>query len=431
MQLKHQAKIVSVLAVSSANLLGIAQAEDTNKTDREIQSSVLYYKEKQRIQVLEGVVDIRQNFNDTSQFNIKFVLDTLTGASPSGAIAQPQIQTLTRPSGRGEYQVEPYKIPLDDSLPSIHPRYQINTDWTEQLSPLWKLSLGIYGSLESDYNSVGIFSGLEKDFNKKNTTFSISTGYSLDNSEPVGGIPIPLSSMPIRSQFNSNDDYQKAFDATRKGNARSLSKFDFSTGVTQVLNQNWLMQLSLSLSSISGYQTNSYKVLSIIDNNAQTQDIIYESRPDERVKYSVFSLFKGALNKHLVDLSYRFNTDDWGIDSHTIDTHYRHNFSPKFYTQIHMRYYEQTKADIYHPYLLKNTPLPVFASADYRVGKMSTYTLGVKLGHKLDNGQEISYRIEYYQQDPQNSSGPLLVGLNSINLFPKVKALIFQLNYVF
>jgi len=43
-------------------------------------------------------------------------LDTLTGASATGAVAQPNAQTFSRPSGDGQYTTSPNELPLDDTF---------------------------------------------------------------------------------------------------------------------------------------------------------------------------------------------------------------------------------------------------------------------------------------------------------------------------
>lgn len=276
------------------------------------------------------------------------------------------------------------------------------------LTPDWKLNVGAYGSKEFDYMSMGINAGIERGFNKDNTTLFLGTAYSFDVVDPVGGRPVDLSSMVIRDNFTSEEAYRSAFDATRQGGSDNKQTADVMLGITQVLSQRWLLQANYGLSSVNGYLTDPYKVLSVVDNNGITQDLLYESRPDSRLKHSFYVMTKGALDAGVVDFSYRYNTDDWDLTSHTLETHYRYYFTGNFYGQLHLRYYQQTAANFYQPFLTADTPLPEFASADYRIGDMSAYTIGVKFGHRLSGGHEMSYRLEYYQQDPKNNGATIL-----------------------
>ena len=80
---------------------------------------------------------------------------------------------------------------------------------------------------------------------------------------------------------------------------------------------------------------------------------------------------------------------------------------------------------------MADTPLPEFASADYRIGDMSAYTIGIKFGHRLSGGHEMSYRLEYYQQDPKNNGTTIPGELQNFDLFPTQKAITAQFSYSF
>ena len=428
MQLNNNKSIATALAMASCSLIGSAQAQD-GSDEWQVDAAIMYYGEEDRVQAVEGIADVQKAFGDESTLDMKLVVDALTGASASGAVPQGQVQTFTRPSGNGEYQIAAGETPLDDTFQDT--RVQLSGNWTEVLSPIWTVNGGVYGSKEYDYLSLGANAGVERAFNKDNTTFSLSGSYTHDQIDAVGGTPVPLSAMVFRGDYTSEDAFRTAFDATRNGTSETKDTADILLSVTQILNPNWLMQVNYGLSSVSGYMTDPYKVVSVVDADAVAQQQLYESRPDSRTKHSGYLLFKGAMDSSVMDASYRFTTDDWGIDSHTLETHYRYYFSEGFYGQVHLRYYMQSEADFYQPYLMQGDTLPQHVSADYRIGKMSAYTLGLKFGHRLPGGHELSYRIEYYQQNPDNPGVELLNGFKAYDLFPEVKAIVAQVSYSF
>jgi hypothetical protein len=45
---------------------------------------------------------------------------------------------------------------------------------------------------------------------------------------------------------------------------------------------------------------------------------LYESRPETRDKQSVYALLKRNMGGNVLDVSYRYMTDDWGVDSQTV-----------------------------------------------------------------------------------------------------------------
>ncbi|MGL5046547.1 MAG: DUF3570 domain-containing protein [Shewanella sp.] len=429
---RQSKQIAGALALASCGLFatsGHATELSKKADDWNIDAALMYYGEQDRVQAIEAIGTAQKAFGDDSVLDLKVVVDSLTGPSASGAVAQSTSQTFTRPSGNGQYQVSAGDTPLDDSFHDT--RVQANVGWSEVLTPDWKLNVGAYGSKEFDYMSMGINAGIERGFNKDNTTLFLGTAYSFDVVDPVGGRPVDLSSMVIRDNFTSEEAYRSAFDATRQGGSDNKQTADVMLGITQVLSQRWLLQANYGLSSVNGYLTDPYKVLSVVDNNGITQDLLYESRPDSRLKHSFYVMTKGALDAGVVDFSYRYNTDDWDLTSHTLETHYRYYFTGNFYGQLHLRYYQQTAANFYQPFLMADTPLPEFASADYRIGDMSAYTIGVKFGHRLSGGHEMSYRLEYYQQDPKNNGATIPGELQNFDLFPTQKAITVQFSYSF
>jgi hypothetical protein len=86
------------------------------------------------------------------------------------------------------------------------------------------------------------------------------------------------------------------------------------------------------------------------------------------------------LDSGIADISYLYATEDWDINSHTINSRFRFNLSDNTYIQPHFRYYQQSTAEFYHLFLLEGSSLPTFASADYRSGEMTAYTIGLKYG---------------------------------------------------
>ena len=202
-------------------------------------------------------------------------------------------------------------------------------------------------------------------------------------------------------------------------------------GFTQVINRRMLMQFNYSYSTVDGYLSDPFKVLSVLDSNGYAQDYLYESRPDSRVKQSLFAQTKYHFEQNVVDVSYRYMWDDWKLDSHTIDSRLRVPLTSTSYLEPHLRFYQQSAADFYQPFLTQSSPMPMFASADYRIGEMSAYTIGLKYGMKMSDGNDLSFRLEYYRQNPKNSGYQVPEVLESADLYESVDAIIAQVSYSF
>jgi len=422
-QLKGKKSPLSLaLATATSSLLtGAAAAVADGDVGWEINSSVLYYGEQDdRVQDASLTLAGTRRYEDGRQLSLGITLDSLTGASPTGAAPSSQPQTFTSPSAIRQYVIEPSATPTDDTFKDS--RSAAYASWTQPLDEGWSATAGLSFSTEFDYQHIGINGSISHEFDKGNRTISAGFALAQDQLDPEGGVPVPLAEM-------RGVDIQ----SNKIGGTRDKTVKDLLLGVTQVISENMIAQVNYSYSQSDDYLNDPYKFLSVLDNQG---DLIpgpdglnsyrFEQRPDKRIKHSLFAKLKTYIRGGALDTSYRFMTDDWGLDSHTIDLRYRINFSAGSYIQPHVRLYTQSQADFFKANLAAADPLPVYVTADYRLAEFRGTTLGLKFGHHLKNGNELSARIEWY-----NQSGKANLLHNSRNVFPDLDALIVQLNYRF
>ena len=428
MQLMNNKNLKSMLTGATCALLGTPAAQAGALDDWQFDTALMYYGESDRVTAVEGIVAGKKVFDNDQLLNLKLTVDTLTGASANGAVPQPDVQTFTRPSGHDVYDVAAGETPLDDTFRDT--RLQLTGSWTQPIAEHLDWTIGGNLSKEYDYLSASINSSLSRSFNKNNTVLSAGLSYAFDQIEPEGGIPRPFAAMPVTSFGSPAFDDQ--FDASRISADDDKTTIDLLLGISQVINRRMIVQANYSYSSVDGYLTDPFKVLSSVDGSSGlTQQYLYEHRPDSRSKHAFFFQSKYHFDAGILDSSYRFMTDDWGIDSHTVDLRYRFPFSNGHYIEPHLRYYMQGAADFYRPFLIEGEALPDYASADYRIGEMDAYTLGIKYGIPLSGGKQLAFRLEYYKQSP-SSDGTSAVGvLNDLDLYPEVDAIIAQLSYSF
>jgi hypothetical protein len=430
-QLKSEARrrgaLATSLAAATCSLLGAAPGPTLAQEQPRRWSwdtALLYYGEQQgRVTDLSGSVLVERRFRAGRLLSMRLSVDTLTGASASGAVPARTPQTFTSPSGSDSYTTSAGEIPLDPTF--LDTRISLGADFAHELGRRARLSYGVSLSDEYDYLHTGAHAGLSRDFNDRNTTLDFGLSFASDSIDPVGGAPVPLAAMLPEGQTGS------------KLGGDSKTVLDLLVGVTRVLGPRTLAQLNYSLSNSSGYLTDPYKLVSVID--PDTGDpvpgagdlnlVLYESRPSSRSQHALFARLKRQVRSDdVADLSYRFVTDDWGIQSHTVDLRYRFGLG-RFYLQPHARYYLQGAADFHRPYLLDGQALPDHASADARLGELDAITLGLKYGLPLGGGQEWSARFEYYSQS--GTSPPAFGSLSQLDLVPSLDALILQIGYRF
>ncbi len=224
-----------------------------------------------------------------------------------------------------------------------------------------------------------------------------------------------------------------------------LKSFSRSSGRSPLRRSSARRPLSRSsarrpFSRSSGYLNDPYKILSVIDSGTGLPVVgsgipflyHFESRPDSRTKHSLFAQVKRRIGTDVLDAGYRFMTDDWGVDSHTLDLRYRWRLR-RVYLQPHVRYYTQTAAEFYRGVLLDTdlTPALIEASADFRLSELKGLTYGLKLGWPQGREREWSVRLEYYTQSSRTPPETQVGSLAGLYEDPTVDSLIVQVGYRF
>ncbi len=426
----------ATLASATCALLGTTTLTPVHAQEEpawEFDTALLYYGESDnRVQDVSLNVLALRNFVDDRILTLTLGVDTLTGATPVGAVPFDGPQTFTSPSGRAVATRPANEIPLNESF--LDTRVALSANWQQPWGRLNTVSGGLSMSTEYDYLHIGANFKIARDFNERNTTVSLGLAVSRDDQSPVGGTPTPLSAM------------LDVGDLSNRLGDQSKDVLDLVLGVTQIINRNLLVQLNYSYSNSDGYLNDPYKIVSLVDPvtgdpldrvptpgvDGPSHQYLYEKRPDQRTKHSLFGQAKYYMGGKVLDASYRYMTDDWDIDSHTLDVRYRWPISDNSYIEPHVRYYTQTHADFYRTSLAGGSPLPVNASADYRLGEFDAITLGVKYGWKTETGNEWNARLEMYSADG-SVPGDLLIGTNQQgrNIYPDLDAIILQFGYRF
>ena len=419
MQLKGN--LTGVLSLASCSLLGVAHA--ATETPWDIDTAILLYTEADRVSALEPVISAKKEIDDDEFISYKLTLDTLTGASATGAVPSTQAQTFTRPSGDGEYQIDANETPLDDTFRDT--RVQFTLGWDKPIDRQNRRTLGFNISREFDFTSISGNAGWTHELNQKNTSLNAAINIELDEIRPVGGTPLALSSQILGSPIQ------------RDGNSESKQIIDLIFGVTQIIDRSSLFQVNLSHGISDGYLTDPYKLVSVVDtavgaNEGEPVNQIYENRPDSRSRTGIFTRYKKQFeNRDIFNASFRFMTDDWGIDSQTFDVSYRFRFKSGYYLQPRIRLYQQTAADFYRFFLRDDEAVPTDVSADYRLGNLDAQTIGIKFGHANSQGDGWSVRLEQYVQSGDSSPSEAFGQLTSQDLYPDVEATIVQFAYSF
>jgi len=430
---KQVQSVRSKLALATCSLLQVtSQSAQAGEDQWKIDADLLIYSESDsRVSLVEPVVNMEKGIGEDDSINIRIITDSITGSTPNGALpTNTGVQTFTNPSGKSIYTTAAGKNPLNSTFRDQ--RTAISVDYTQALSRLSRITWGLNANKEYDYSAFGGSATYQQEFNNRNSTLTVGVGTSSDTWFPVGD---------KNTEFAPMIDGSQTTTAQPKGGEDTKTTTDFMVGWTQIINRSTLMQFNLGMSNSSGYLTDPYKIISVVDINgnpdntglgANSFPYLYEKRPDSRSRKTFF--WKGVhhLTEDVINLSYRYFTDDWGIKSHTLDFHYRYELNGGSYLQPHLRYYSQTAADFYQHSVLNptstGTALPEFASNDYRLGEFVTTTMGLKYAMPVGKDSEFSMRLELMNQT-YNTVGTLYGQQNTLELTPDLNATIIQFGY--
>lgn len=302
-----------------------------------------WQEENGRIRVDSHYALAERDLGVATKLKVTGLVDTITGASPTG-------QPAAKPGA---------PLPLA-SLTDRRKAWSL--DVTHAFTAT-TVAVGYANSRESDYISGGWSLNTRTEFNEKNTTLLV--GYArVDDDITARFLPAP--------QTKTGDDVV--------------------VGVTQLLTPRASVSFNVTRGVARGYLSDPYKIIQKSTELLPGLSLpltFPENRPDRREKWIVFSGVNLALPEWngALDGSYRFYRDDYGIRSHTLELAWFQSIGERLIVRPAVRYYRQGAADFYRLSLDGSSIVPgafttgsgPFYSADYRLSEMDTATLGMKV----------------------------------------------------
>lgn len=384
----------------ASGMPAIARSEPGAVT--QFDATALLYGERNRANVAEPTARITRRFADGQSLSAQFGFDVITGASPSGASPSGVPQTTTSASGTVT-TIPAGKIPLNSFKDS---RFATDLEWQKPFLRSFLSTIGGHVSREKDYRSLGANGKLSVDLAQRRTTLTAGGGVNHDRVFPVGGVPVGLS----------GDGTLPASSAVSK---------DVTTvmlGLSQVVTRRWLVGLNGTRTFERGYLSEPYKVLSVLDGTTGLPSgRRMEKRPATRERQSLLASSVYHLTDDVLSLSYRRYRDDWQVRSNTFDLRYRRELGAGRYLEPHLRYYSQSAASFFRAGLVDGAPLPDFATADYRLGTLSSATIGATCGFRIPGRPgEWTVRAEYIGQFGDGHPADAVGVQRQFDLFPTV-----------
>lgn len=223
-----------------------------------------------------------------------------------------------------------------------------------------KTSASVGYSREKDFEALNAGVEREQLSADRLTTYSGGIGFSLDEIEP---------------------EQEDGINRVLAEDKWSVNGF---VAIAKVLSPVWQVQGGLFAALHDGFLSDPYKARDI--------------RPDERQAWGFTArsrYFLKPVNAAL-HADYRFFSDDWGIEAHTVELAWHQSLGDNLRVVPQLRYYSQSQADFY-----VNSDDPAntgYQSSDYRLSPFGALTYGLSVIL-----QQADYRItlhgEQYDSD--------------------------------
>jgi hypothetical protein len=185
------------------------------------------------------------------------------------------------------------------------------------------LSVGFSNSEENDYTADTLNFGISQEVFGGLTTISIGYGSGDDEVRRRGTTGGSVSFDPVGS----------------------VEKKSYRLGLSQVLTRNWLMGFSFETMADEGFLNNPYRSVRYVDGSS----VAFQPERYPRTRASNAAALRSRYYlpwRAAFGAEYRFFTDDWGIDAHTIELGYTHPLE-RLTFDFRYRVYTQSSADFY------------------------------------------------------------------------------------
>jgi len=241
------------------------------------------------------------------------------------------------------------------------------------------VSLGFSG--EYDYRSLNGGLNWSVDLNQKNSTLSTKIQYYSDTIDQID-----------ITGYNEGTADRKTMD--------------ISLGWSQVFSRSLVGSVEISRSDQSGLLSSPFQEVHL-----ENGTIIAEVLPDARERDALRFQLNFAFSPKVIQRSYyRYYTDSWDIDSHTLEseTHFLLPLKGKNWIYPLFRYYTQEGTSHFGLRGTQTGEEP-YMTADYDLSTFNSFKAGIGFSRNLEKSgfSRWSIRLTYYDRDD---------GLNSISL---------------
>lgn len=313
---------------------------------------------------------------------------------------------------------------------------------------------------EYDYTSIGTGGGIVKLFNEKNTEIGIKASVFLDAWRPE--YPTEIKTY-VETNGNLNADFfagavilnqngtiidKTAPNAWKPLNTtlienKNRNTFAFTLSFSQILSKTTQISIFSDPTYQSGWLANPMQRVYFADKsnfyignaadiknytNSTNQNVFQladdiERLPDTRYKFPIgVRLNKYLTEKLVLRTFYRYYFDDWGLQSHTLNTELAVKIGQNLTFYPSYRFYNQTGIDYFAAYE-KNLSTNNFYTSDFDLSKFQANQLGMGIKYSdvftsahlwIFGLKELSVDYNFYERNTGLNAHIISLGANFI-----------------
>lgn len=240
-------------------------------------------------------------------------------------------------------------------------------------------------SYASPYEEFRAEVGTSLDYLYRDTILNLSYTNSAEKDYNANTIALSMSHEMFYGLTTLNMGFSRGADKIGKSTDASfkdvVDRVRYHFGVSQVITKKMLVTVDLESISAVGFLNNPYRAVKIF--GAFNQPERYP-----RTRSGVALATRGIYylgNDSTIMLGYRFYTDNWGIDSHTLESRYNHYYNPKWLAEYSLRLYTQGKASFYSDNFAQSQ---FYMARDKEMSTYTNFSLGYKISYELFQSSE-------------------------------------------
>lgn len=229
------------------------------------------------------------------------------------------------------------------------------------------------------------------DYMHGNSTLSLSYTNSTENDYEANTAGFGVSMDMFGNMTTVSMGYARGWDTVMNNLddtfSRDVDRQNYKLGLSQVITKDMLLELNYEGITDEGFLNNPYRTVRWYDEVNATSGTVPEKYPNTRTSSALAIRTRYYLPyRAAVSGEYRYFTDTWGIDAHTLELGYTHPLDGGWTFDGHYRYYTQGAADFYSD-LFPHEDAQNFMARDKELSTFSSHTIGVRVGYDfLKNG---------------------------------------------